>query len=85
MKAWFDRKFTKKQEVKFKEGDLVMFEITSRRKEMKASKRHWIGPCEIIREREGSLFDLEYSQEGIGQKFFRVHPEYMKLYRGQVS
>ena len=85
MKQWFDQKFTAKMEIIFKESDLVLFNISSQVKETVKPERLWIGPCKVIYKQLGHLYDLKYMKDKRPQRFFRVHPEFIKLYCGQVS
>ena len=44
----------------------------------------WIGPCTVVYKRPGKLYDIEYECKGKVLKYFRVHPEFLKLYLGQA-
>ena len=85
MKRWFDRKKVRNTEIIFKVGDIVMYNISSRIKTIKIGTKKWVGPYVITRERDGPLYDLEYINPDNSQKFFRIHPEFLRLYEGQIS
>ena len=85
MKRWFDRKKVRKTEIIFKVGDIVMYNISSHIKTIKIGTKKWVGPCIITREHDGPLYDLEYINPDDSQKFFRIHPEFLRLYEGQIS
>jgi len=82
---WFNRKFVCKTVTEFTIGDLVLFNIKNRISNLKAGQIHWIGPCKVEYEHPGKLFDLNYEVNGKNQTYYRVHPEFMKIYRGQTT
>lgn len=84
-KKWFDRKFVRSQTTTFKEGDLVLFNVKNRQKNLKPGQIHWIGPCKIILERSGQLFDLSYQMNDTCQIYYWIHPEFLKIYCGQTT
>ena len=65
-------------------GDIVLMNIKKRIRDIKNVGVRWIGPCTVVYERPGKLFDVEYNCEGKVTKHLRVHPEFLKLYVGQV-
>ena len=69
-KKWFDKKFVHKHVTKFTEGNLVLFSIKNRILNLKARKIYWIGPCKIIAEHPGELFDLSYEVDGKTQIYY---------------
>ena len=70
MHKWFDREVVHKHITKFTESDLVLFSIKNRIPDLKAGKIHWIGPCKIITEHSGELFDLSYEVDGKMQIYY---------------
>ena len=65
-------------------GDIVLMNIKKRSRDIKNVGVRWLGPCMVAYERPGELFDVEYNCEGKVNKYLRVHPEFLKLYVGQV-
>ena len=84
-KKWFDCKFVRSKTIIYKVGDFVLMNIKNRFKDLKPGQVQWIGPCCIILERKRGLFDLLYEINNNNQIFYRVHPEFLKLYVRQVS
>ena len=84
-KEYFDRKYVKKATpYTFVIGDVVLMNIKKRLSDIKNVGVRWIGPCTVVYERPGKLYDIKYKCEGKVLKYFRVHPEFLKLYLGQV-
>ena len=84
-KEYFDRMFVKKsQPYNFAVGDIVLMNVKKRIKDIKNVGVWWIGPCTVVYERPGQLYDIEYKCEGSTVKYLRVHLEFLKLYIGQV-
>ena len=84
-KEYFDRKYVKKTTpYTFVVGDVVLMNIKKRLSDIKNVGVRWIGPCTVVYERPGKLYDIKYKCEGKVLKYFRVHPEFLKLYLGQV-
>ena len=84
-REYFDRKYVKKLGVhSFAVGDVVLMNIKKRIKDIKNVGVRWIGPCTVVYERPGKLFDIEYECKGQVSKYLRVHPEFLKLYAGQI-
>ena len=65
-------------------GDVVLMNVKQCLSDLKNVVLRWIGPCTIVYERPGKLYDIEYECEGQVTKYLRVHPEFLKLYLGQV-
>ena len=84
-KKWFDRKFVCKNVTNFRVGDLVLMNIKNCFKNLKPGQVQWIGPCRISLEWAGGLFDIVYEENNRSQTYYRVHPEFLKIYVGQVS
>ena len=81
----FDRKYVKKLRAHlFAVGNVVLMNIKKRIKDIKNVGVRWIGPCTVVYERPGILFDIKYECEGQVFKYLRVHPEFLKLYAGQI-
>ena len=59
-------------------------EYQKRIKDIKNVGVRWIGPCTVVYERPGKLFDIEYECKSQVLKYLRVHPEFLKLYAGQI-
>ena len=85
IKHWFNRKKVRKTKIIFKVGDIVMYNIFSCIKTIKIGTKKWIGPCVITKEHDSSLYDLEYINPDDSRKFFRIYPEFLRLYEGQIS
>ena len=65
-------------------GNIVLTNVKKRIKDIKNVGVSWIGPCMVVYERPGKLFDIEYECKGQVLKYLRVHPEFLKLYAGQI-
>ena len=84
-KEYFDRKYVKKVSPhNFVVGDIVLMNIKKRIRDIKNVDVSWIGPCTMVYERPGKLFDVEYNCEGKVTKYLRVQPEFLKLYVRKV-
>ena len=84
-REYFNRKYVKKTvPYSFVVGDVVLMNVKRRLSDLKNVGVRWIGPCTIVYERPGKLYDIEYECEGQVTKYLRVHPEFLKLYLGQV-
>ena len=84
-KEYFDRKFVKKSQLhNFVVGDIVLMNVKKRIKDIKNVVVQWISPCTVVYERPGQFYDTEYKCEGSTIKYLRLHPEFLKLYIGQV-
>ena len=58
-KEYFDRRYVKKAALyTFVVGDVVLMNIKKRLPNIKNVGVHWIGPCTIIYEQPGKLFDI---------------------------
>ena len=68
----------------FAVGNVVLMNIKKRIKDIKNVGVRWIGPCTVVYERPGKLFDIEYECKGQVSKYLRVHPEFFKFYAGQI-
>ena len=44
----------------------------------------WIGPCTVVYKRPGQLYDIKHKCKRSTVKYLRVHPEFLKLYIGQI-
>ena len=65
-------------------GDVVLTNIKNWLKDIKNVGVHWIGPCTVVYERPGKPYNIEYECDGKITKYLWVHPEFLKLYLGQV-
>ena len=65
-------------------GDVVLMNVKKRLSGFKNIGVHWIGLCTIVYERPGKLYNIKYECKGQVVKYFCVHPEFLKLYLGQV-
>ena len=84
-KEHFDRRYVKKATpYTFVVGDVVLMNIKKRLSNIKNVGVCWISPCTVIYEQPGKLYDIEYKCKGNVMKYFRVHPEFLKLYLGHV-
>ena len=84
-KEYFDQKYVKKTTpYVFVVGDMVLMNIKNCLKDLKNVGVRWIGPCTVVYERPGKLYNIEYECDGKVMKYLRVHPEFLKLYLGQV-
>ena len=43
----------------------------------------WVGPCKVFQVDAGPLYYVEYWTEGSLTKFNRVHPQFMRRFRGE--
>ena len=85
VKRNFDRKFVKKRQPhNFVVGDIVLMNVKKRIKDIKNVEVQWIGLCTVVYKRPNQLYDIKYKCEGSTIKYLRVHPEFLKLYIGQV-
>ena len=84
-KEYFNRNCVKKASPhNYVVGDIVLMNIKKRIRDIKNVGVRWIGPCTVVYERPSKLFNIEYDCEGKVSKYLRVHPEFLKLYVGQV-
>ena len=84
-KEYFDRRYVKKATLyTFVVGDVALMNIKKHLSNIKNVKVCWIGPCTVIYEQPGKLYDIKYKCKGKVLNYFRVHPESLKLYLGQV-
>ena len=65
-------------------GDVVLMNIKQWLSDLKNVGVRWIGPCTVVYERPVKLYNVEYECEGQVVKYLHVHPEFLKLYLGQV-
>ena len=87
LKFWeyFDRKYVKKLGVHlFAVGNVVLMNIKKQIKDIKNVGVRWIGPCTVVYERLGKLFDIEYKCKGQVLKYLRVHPKFLKCMWGKL-
>ena len=75
-KKWFNRKFVRKKTTIFQIGDLVLSNVKNRFKDLKSGQTHWMGPCEIVLERPGPLYDLSYKENNRHHIYYQVHQSY---------
>lgn len=86
MKRQFNLKKVGTREVTdFKVGDLVWINVHRRLKSKGKGGLHWEGPCEIVEKSLGGLFNLEYKTGISTVKFNRIHPQFLKPFRGESS
>ena len=84
-KEYFDRRHVKKAApYTFVVGGVVLMNIKKCLLHIKNVGVCWIGPCTVVYEQPGKLCDIKYKCKGKVLKYFRVHPEFLKLYLGQV-
>ena len=86
-KSWeyFDRKYVKKLEVHlFAVGIVELMKLKKRIKDIKNVGARLIGPCTVVYEGPGNLLDIENECKGQVLKYLQVHPEFLKLYAGQI-
>ena len=80
----FFKKYVKKAGThQFAIGNVVLMNIKKRVKDIKNVGVRWIGPCTVVYERPGNLFDIEYECEGQVLKYLRVHPEFLNCMQGK--
>ena len=69
-KEYFDRKYVKEVSPhNFVVGNIVLLNIKKRIRDIKNVGVRWIGPCTVVYERPGKLFDVEYNCEGKVTKY----------------
>ena len=86
-KSWkfFDHKYVKKTvPYLFVVGDVVLMNVKQQIIDLKNVGVRWIGPCTIVYERSGKLYNIEYECKGQVVKYLRLHPEFLILYLSQV-
>ena len=84
MKSYTDNKCIGKFVVEnFVVGDQVWLDIQRMARTKKKTAISWVGPCEITRE-FGGLYDLKYQTEGSVKTFVRIHPQFMKMWKGEA-
>ena len=84
-KEYFDRRYVNlATPYTFVVGDVVLMNTKKRLSDIKNVRVCWIGPCTVVYERPGKLYDIEYKCKGKVLKYFKAHPEFQKLYLGQV-
>ena len=66
----------------FAVGNVVLMNIKKLIKDIKNVGVRWIGPCMVVYERPGKLFDFEHECEGQVLKYLRVNPEFLKFVCG---
>ena len=62
----------------------MLMNLKQRLSDLKNVGVHWIGPCTIVYEHPGKLYNIKYECEGQVTKYLHVHPEFLKLYLDQV-
>ena len=83
-KEYFDRRYVKKATpYTLVVGDVVLMNIKERLSNIKNIEVCWIVPCTVVYEQPGKLYVIEYKCKGKVLKYFRVHPEFLKLYLGR--
>ena len=65
-------------------GSVVLMNIKNRLKDLKNVGVRWIGPCTVVYERPGKLYNIEYECDSKITKYLQVHPEFLKLNLVQV-
>ena len=84
-REYFNRKYVKKTvPYLFVVGDVVLMNVKQQLNDLKNVVVLWIGQCTIVYEHPGKLYNIEYECEGHVIKYLHVHPEFLKLYLGQV-
>ena len=84
MKETFDKKKVGRKDVdEFQTGELVWFNVRRRMPDMKYNKAKWIGPCKVVSVSDGGLFELSYEVNGEFIKYDRIHPQFLKRFRGE--
>ena len=82
---YFNHKYVKKTvPYSFVAGDVVLMNVKQQLSDLKNMGVRWIGPCTIVYKQPGKLYIIKYKCKGQVTKYLRVHPEFLKLYLGQV-
>ena len=86
MKIYYNQKKVKTPKTtEFEVGDVVWMNIHCRLKSKGKGGLHWEGPCNILSKTQGGLFNLEYKTGFSLMRFNRVHPQFLKEFKGESS
>ena len=84
MKKDFDRsKVAEGARTGYKLGDLVWVDVRRQSKANQGGTIKWVGPCAIKLIMAGPLYQVEYTSKGSTLTFNRVHPQFMKAFKGE--
>ena len=85
-KAYYDRKRVGSKVVElFNIDDLVWIDLRRVEPTKRKGGIKWLGPCVITEITPGPLYNLKYFDDVETKKYTRIHPQFLKLYRGETT